>query len=176
MRFISLGVDAGEDVIRLADKGDRFYTNFKSFIVFTKGGKYMYSTASADRSLKAYISGYLEDMARLMRRIKGEGVERIELLRTTDATEFSTRSRETFLMRELYLYKGKNSSVYLPNVRYTRIVDTSVAHKFEVAYSPPELRRRRDVGSVVHFLYAIKERKKDISSSISFEQQPMLLA
>jgi len=175
MRFISLGVDAGEDVIRFAEIGDRLYTSFNSFLMFSKGGKYMFSTASADRSLATYISGYLEDKVHRKSRIETEGVERIELLRTTDATVFSSHSQESFLLRELYLHKGQYSSVYLPNVRYTRIVDTSVEDRFEVAYSPPEIHRRRDVGSVVHYLYAIKERRKDISSSISYEQQPMLL-
>jgi len=175
MRFISLGVSAGEDVIRFEEEGDRFYIIFKSFVMFSKEYKYIHCKASADRSLKAYISGYLEDMARRPRKIKTEDKERIGLLRTTDATEFSSHSQESFLLKELYLHKEQYSSVYLPNVQYKRIVSTSAGDRFEIAYSPPELHRRRSVGSSVHYLYAVKERRKDISSAIGFEQHPMFL-
>jgi hypothetical protein len=175
MRFISLGVNVGEEVIRFAARGDWFYTNFKSLVMSSKGGKYIDCEASAGRSLKAYFSGYLEDMARQLSRTKTEDKERIELMRASDATEFSTHSQETLLLRELYLHKEQYSSVYLPNVRYNRIVYTPARTGFEVAYSPPELHRRRSVGSAVHFIYAIKERRKDISSAINLEQHPMFL-
>ena len=174
MRFIPIGVEADEDVIRFGEEDDQFYISFRSFIVFTEQYKYIHCAASADRSLEAYISGYLEDMARRLRS-KAEGAERIELLRTVDAAELSSRSQEALLLRELSLHMGQYSSAYPPNVLYKRTVYTSAGNRFEIALSPTELRRRSSAGSAVHFLYAVKERRKDISSSISYEQQPMLL-
>ena len=173
MRFIPLGVEADEDAIRFGEEGDQFYISFRSFIVFTEQYKYIHCAASADRSLETYISGYLVDMVRRLRS-KAEGAERIELLRTVDAAEFSARSQEAFLLREPYLDREQYSSAYPPNVLYKRIVYTSAGNRFEIALYPPS--KRRSVGSAVHFLYAVKEHRKDISSSISYEQQPMLLA
>jgi hypothetical protein len=174
MRFIPIGVEADEDAIRFGEEGDLFYISFRSFIVFTKDNKYLHCAASADRSFETYISGYLEDMARRLRS-KAEGAERVELLRTVDAAEFSSSSQEALLLRELSLHMGQYSSAYPPNVLYKRTVYTSAGNRFEVALSPTELRRRSSVGSAAHYLYAVEERRKVISSSISYEQQPMLL-